>query len=65
MSDQRWRSSCTFSDGKYINNAKNKKARSKNYTKCEYTPGREMSGRPRYDEATPRLDGFLLFLILS
>ena len=40
-------------------------------TKCEYTPGHEMSGRPRYDEAIsdrrrePRLDGFLFFKFLS
>ena len=39
--------------------------------KCEYTPGHEMSGRPRYAEATsysrrgPRLDGFLLLKFLS
>ena len=26
-------------------------------TKCEYTPGLEMSGRARYDEATAYIDG--------
>ena len=56
-SDQRWRSCCILSDGKYNNNnnnTSNKKARSKNQpnTMCDYTPGHEMSGRPRYDEVT-------------
>ena len=47
MSDQRWSSCCTFSDGqRNTYNTRNKRARSKNSArKCEDTPGHEMSGR--------------------
>ena len=67
MSDQRSTSCCTLSDGKHNNNTSNKKSRSKKSTRKANTPGYEMSGRPRYDEATsfrrrePKRDDFMYF----
>ena len=52
VSDQRWRSCWTLSDGKYNNNNTSNTKREGLNTKCEYTRGHDMPGRPRYDEAT-------------
>ena len=73
MSDERWRSCCTLSDGKHNNNKTSKrKARSKTSTRnANIHLVTKCQGCPRYDDATfyrrrePRLDVFLFFKFLS